>query len=301
MFTTGFKLYFGMGILFLLAAILYGWTSGGVDWGLFPSHMGTLYFALLGALTMGWRGGVGDHLGYGIFLAGAGACFGIGAMVVAFRDADAKAIAEVAGTPTAPQVRAPWTASLFAPLSAFGVALIVLGLVTTVVLIWAGFIVIGLAALEWVVQAWADRATGDYRVNWSLRNRIINPIEVPVVGALIIGFVVFGISRVLLALPKMASVWVTIGFAALVFVVAITLASVPHLTRALLAGVMVVGALAILVGGIIGASRGERQFEHHETPPPPTSVVSGKIPGGAINKGTIPPAGGSTTTAPHGG
>jgi hypothetical protein len=301
MFTTGFKLYFGMGILFLLAAILYGWTSGGVDWGLFPSHLGTLYFALLGALTMGWRGGVGDHLGYTVFLAGAGAAFGLGAMVVAFRDADAKAVAEVAGTATAPRVRPPSSPSLFAPLAAFGVALIVLGLVTTLILTWAGFVVIGLASLEWVVQAWAERATGDYRVNRALRNRVINPIEVPVAGALIIGFVVFGISRVLLTLPKVASVWVTIGFAALIFVTAIALASVPRLTKPLLASVMVVGALAILVGGVVSAGRGERQFEQHETPPTPTTVPGQIIPGGAVNKGTIPPAGGSTTTAPHGG
>jgi hypothetical protein len=301
MFTTGFKLYFGMGMLFLLAAILYGWTSGGVDWGLFPSHLGTFYFALLGALTLGWRGGVGDHVGYVVLVAGAAASFGVGAMVVAFRDSDARAVAEVAGTAAAPQVRTPYTPSLFAPIAALGVAMVVLGLVTTRILLWAGFIVIGLAALEWVVQAWADRATGDYRVNHALRNRVINPIEVPVVGVLIIGFVVFGVSRVLLTLPKMASVWVTIGAAALIFVVAIALAAAPRLAKPVLATVLLLSAIAILTGGVIGAGRGEREFHPHEPTPAPTTVPGQQIPGGATNKGTIPPPGEGPTTSPHGG
>ena len=104
MLTTGFKLYFGFGIVLLLAAVFYGWTSGGVDWSLFPGDIGTLYFAVQGALTMGWRGAVGDHLGYVVLLSGALAAFTIGGFMVAFRDNDSTAVAEVAGTEQA------WTA-----------------------------------------------------------------------------------------------------------------------------------------------------------------------------------------------
>ena len=90
MITTGAKFYFGLGFLLLVAAVLYGWTSGGVDWGLFPGHLGDLYFEMLGALTLGYKGAVGDHLGFGVLLGGAAASTTIGSFMVAFRDADDK-------------------------------------------------------------------------------------------------------------------------------------------------------------------------------------------------------------------
>src|ERR1043166_8654859 len=102
MFTPGFKFYAGIGVFFLVATALYGWTSGGVDWGLFPSHLGPLYYAVQGAITAGWRGGIGDHVGYVVLLAAALTSFMVAGVIVAFRDADAEALAAVAGTPRAP-------------------------------------------------------------------------------------------------------------------------------------------------------------------------------------------------------
>ena len=153
MFTPGFKLYAGVGALFLLAAVLYAWTSGGVDWGLFPDNLGTLYYAVQGAVTAGWRGGVGDHLGYVVLLTGAGCAFTLGCVLVAFRDTDAKALAEVGGHqpgPPLPRPRARRASSRRSPRSAW--PLLVLGLVTTQLLWWAGLLVLGLAALEWTVR-----------------------------------------------------------------------------------------------------------------------------------------------------
>ena len=68
MLTSGSKFFFGFGALLIVAAVLYGWTSGGVDWSLFPGDLGEMYFALMGAITAGYRGGVGDHLGYTILV-----------------------------------------------------------------------------------------------------------------------------------------------------------------------------------------------------------------------------------------
>ena len=118
MITTGAKFYFGLGFLLLVAAVLYGWTSGGVDWGLFPGHMGDLYFQLLGALTMGYKGGVGDHVGYGILLGGSAVSTTMGAFMIAFRDSEAKAVAEVAGLPDAPPLIVIFGASRAASMSA---------------------------------------------------------------------------------------------------------------------------------------------------------------------------------------
>ena len=54
MFTTGSKWFFGLGLVSLVLAAAYGWTTGGSG---------------LGPLTVGYKGGVGDHLGYGLLLA----------------------------------------------------------------------------------------------------------------------------------------------------------------------------------------------------------------------------------------
>ena len=45
-------------------------------------------------------------------------------------------------------------------------------------------LVLGAVAIEWTMQAWSDRATGDPAVNREIRNRVMLPIEVPVAGAL---------------------------------------------------------------------------------------------------------------------
>ena len=57
----------------------------------------------------------------------------------------------------------------------------------------------------------------------------------------------------------------TIGFAALVFLVAVILAAVPHLARTIIGIVVGFAIVAVLVGGIIGAANGERHFEEHPT------------------------------------
>ena len=50
---------------------------------------------------------------------------------------------------------------------------------------FAGLVVL----LEWMVSAWADRASGDEAANRRIRNRIMYPLEIPVFGA--IGMVLF--------------------------------------------------------------------------------------------------------------
>ncbi|MPY92277.1 MAG: hypothetical protein GEV08_04170 [Acidimicrobiia bacterium] len=264
MFTTGSKFCFGAGALLLVLAVLYGWTSGGVDWGLFPGALGDLYFQLLGALTFGWRGAVGDHLGYSLLVGGGLALFGVGGVLVAFRDADAEAIAEVARLPQAPVYRLPFSANYWAPVGAFALAITVLGLATSEALFFVGIALLLFTALEWAMQAWADRATGDPAQNARLRSRIMNPIEVPVVGALAVALVAVGMSRVMLAVSQLEAVWFLIGVAAAVFLVGVLVAAVPGATRGVLAAVVVVGALAVLGGGIGAAAVGEREFEHHE-------------------------------------
>lgn len=288
MFTTGFKFYFGLGFTLLAMAILYGWTSGGVDWALFPGHMGDLYFAMLGALTLGYKGAVGDHFGYGVLLGGATVAFTFGGLMVAFRDSDAKAVAEVAGTAQAPRLQPVATANYWGPLSAFSVALMALGIAVSGWFVLAGAGLLTLIAVEWAMSAWADRATGSPALNAQLRARIMNPLEIPIAGVLVVGFIGVGISRVYLAAPKLGATWLSIGIATLIFLTAILIALVPKATKNVLVGVVVLGALAVLAGGIIGAAVGEREFEHHETEHEEVHETPGETPTTAeLPKGAI--------------
>lgn len=264
MFTTGFKFYFGFGLFLLMAAVLYGWGSGGVDFGLFPGKMGPLYFALLGALTMGYKGAIGDHFGYALLLGGAACAFVAGGVLVAFRDADAKSLAEVAGTAEAPALRPAGTSNYWAPIAAFGVGVIAVGLASTGWLVIAGVAVLGFVALEWTMQAWADRSTGDHRLNAQLRSKVMGPIEVPVIGVLVAGFVALGISRVYLAVPKVGATWLSLAIAAAIFLVAIVVAMAPRITKNLLAGIVVAAGVAVLAAGVSGVAVGQREI-HDES------------------------------------
>lgn len=293
MITTGAKFYFGLGFLLLVGAVLYGWTSGGVDWGLFPGHMGDMYFQLLGALTMGYKGAVGDHVGYGVLLGGSAVATTMGAFMVAFRDADAKAVAEVAGLPEAPPLQPVATSNVWAPIAAFAAAITAIGLATSGWFVIAGLALLAVAALEWTMYAWADRTTGDWRLNAALRDKLMNPIEVPLFGVIVAGFVALGISRVFLSVPKLSATWLFIGIAALIFLTAIVMSFAPKASKNVLVTVIVVGALAVLAGGIVGAAAGPREF-HDETE---EVTVEGKATYGPRVYGTTTTTGAAEETA----
>ena len=135
-------------------------------------------------------------------------------------------------------------------------------------------------------------------LNAALRNKLMNPIEVPLFGVLVAGFVALGISRVFLAVPKVSASWIFIGVAATIFVVAILLSLVPKLSRGLLLGVVVVGAVAVLVGGIAGVTNGPREF--HDETEEFTVEGEGSRGGGVVYRTTSTVAGGTAKAETHG-
>ena len=82
MLTTGFKLWFGLCMAAVMAAVFAGYTSGGTE---------------TGPVSVGWKGGIGNHVSYIIILSAAAGLALVGLIAVAFRDADAEAQAEVLG------------------------------------------------------------------------------------------------------------------------------------------------------------------------------------------------------------
>jgi hypothetical protein len=262
MLTPGFRLFFGFAAAGLIAAVLYGVASGGTDPNAGVDYLGFIDSeAWLGALSLGWKGGVGDHIGYLVLVLFAATSAFLGLTLVAYRDADPEAVAQLNGGELPPSQR-PTVASYWPMIAAFGAGVVILGLVLHAAIFVAGLLVLAIAGFEWMMSAWADRATGDPAANVELRNRIMKPIEVPVIGALGVGAVALGLSRVLLAVSRSAAIWVAVGVMVVIFAVAVLLATAPAVSKNLVAAVIVLGGVALLAGGVTAAAIGEREFHH---------------------------------------
>lgn len=248
MFTTGLKLFLGLTVAGLVGAIVYGYSSGGTG---------------LGPVILGWEGGVGDHVGYSIFL---GLAVGAGLMATfsaVFRDADAEAVASYLGVARAPVGQVPTGASYWPLAAALGAGVVVVGLVAGAAVFIAGLVVLALVAIEWTMSAWADRATGDPEVNRELRDRVMRPFEVPVLGFIGAGVIVLAMSRIFLNVSKTGAVVAAGVLATLFFCVAIFLAIRPKFPRHLGAAIVGLGLVGVLVWGIVSAAAGQREFEEH--------------------------------------
>lgn len=247
MIPTGSKFFYGLAALLAVAAVAYGYSSGGGG---------------LGPISLGYKGGVGEHLGYGILAFASIASLFAGLCSNAFRDADPEPTAALLGTDALPAAT-PTGTSFWPIVGAFGVVLTVVGAVLNNVFFVSGLIVLGAVAIEWTMQAWSDRATGDPAVNREIRRRIMFPIEAPLAGALAIAVVVLGYSRVFLAVSQLGAVWIALAIAATIFAIGTALSLRPRIRTDLVAGLLAGGAVVTVGLGIFGAVTGEREFERH--------------------------------------
>ena len=248
MVTTASKLFLGAALAALVAAFTFGWGTGG---------------GLAGVLTFGLRGGVGDLAGFTVLVMAASVLAVLGTVTSVLRDADPEVQAAVARLETAPTVAAPSHGSYWPVLGALCAVLAIVGIVASPVLFVIALLGAFLVTLEWMVQAWSERATGDPEVNQQIRNRLMYPIEIPVAGALIILVLVVSFSRIFLALDKNATSIIAILIGALITAGAFTIAYRPKLSKDAIAGVLVVGALVAVGAGIAAAANGPREFEVH--------------------------------------
>lgn len=254
MFTPGFKFFFGFALFALAAAWIYGFASGGDQ--AFLEH-------LLGPLTFGWKGGVGEHFGYTVLVSTAAVSGFIGCLLVAFRDADPEALAGALETESAPLTQSPADASYWPLVSAFSLVILTVGFAVDSSMVLIGGTLLLITVVEWTVKAWSERATGDPATNRDIRNRLMYPLEIPVAGFLCVATIFLGVSRVLLAVDKTAAVIIGGVVAVLIFGAAIAIAEAPRMRRGILTAIFVLFGLAIIGGGIATAVIGERDFEEH--------------------------------------
>jgi hypothetical protein len=229
MLTTGAKLYLGLAALAAVALGVLGWATG---W------------------EMQATVGVGSVLVVLLFLAG---------LLLYVRDANVFALPAADETPPPRPRHAAWGMA-----AGFGAALAAIGLGLDTRLFIVGMVVVGLAALEWVVQSWADRASADPVYNDRVRGRLMHPLEFPVAGLLGGGLIVFGFSRVMVALSKEGALVAFGVLGVIVMGIAVILGTRPRVSRAVVGGVLSVSAVVALAAGIAGIGAGERTFHPHE-------------------------------------
>jgi len=283
MITTGSKTFFGLGFAALFLALVYGVITNGVGAGGAVAGISGngAVDALLGPLTIGYKGGVGEHIGYAMLLGFALANIGFGTATSYFRDADAEALAQLGGTDTPPIVLGPGP-NAWPFVTAVGAGIVVLGLATSSVLFVIGVIMIVVAGVEWTIAAWADAASGDPEVNRIIRSRLMLPLEAVGGSLLLIGFVIFSVSRAFIAFPGMAAVWIALVMGGVVFGGALVIGSRPHLKRSLVLGILVATAVGTLAVGIIGGVKGAPHHGEGEKKESGAAALVNGLPGAGV-------------------
>ena len=247
MLTTGFKLWFGLFLAAVFAAVFAGYTSGATE---------------TGPISLGWKGGVGNHVSYTILVFSAGVLALFGLVAVAFRDADAEAQAEVLGFEDAPEAQIEVGNSLWPIFGALGVGSIGVGLVVHPAIFVIGLCIVAAIAVEWTMTNWSEKVSGDHAVNTAARENLMRPIEIPVLGTIGVGVLVLAVSRLLLASSVTGAVWVATVVGLVIFGAAILISQRPELPRVAVRGILFAGCVAILGLGIVTAVSGEREFHH---------------------------------------
>lgn len=262
MITPGARLFFGFALVGLIATIVYGLSTGEATSG---DYLGLVDAAAWrGVISLGWSGGIGDHVGYFTLAGFTAVCGFTGGVLVAFRDADAEAVAQLTPTGEVPLPQTQTAPAYWPAAAAVGVGVLIVGLVAHEAFVVVGLIILGVVAIEWGISAWADRATGDPAANKTIRDRFMQPIEIPVIAGAGAVIMVLGISRVLLSVSEFSAIWVATAVAVAIIGVAIVFLLVPKASPSVVAGILVVLAIAVIAGGIITAAIGQRDIEEHE-------------------------------------
>jgi hypothetical protein len=236
MFTTGSKLFFGATALSVAGAVVFAASNGG------PSGiMGTVGLLSL-AVVFGFLGGIN----------------------FANRDGNVPSM-EQGAEYTSAAAQPPVGRSMWPLVAALGVAGLVIGTVSKPVVFKVAVVAVLAAAVEWMVQGWSERASGDAGYNASVRKRLLHPLEFPILGAVGLAAVVYSFSRIMLSVDKESTVWVFLIVGALIAVGGFVFAGKRQISKSTVAGICAIGAVALLGTGVASAVKGQRHIEAHPT------------------------------------
>ena len=245
MLTKGTKFWLGLCLAAMVAAAFAGYTTGGDE---------------TGPLTLGWKGAVGNHIVYGTLMMMSAASGLLAMFASAFRDADTDAVAQLLDSGEVPDAQINVGPSLWPVLGAAGFAVMMLGLVLHPAVFVAGLLIVAAMGIEWTMTNWSEKLTGDPVHNREMRENLLRPIEIPLLSLVGIGVLVLAVSRILLASSVNGAVIVATVVGVGIFALAFFISARPAIPRGVLQSILALGFVAIIVGGIVAAANGEREF-----------------------------------------
>ena len=151
-------------------------------------------------------------------------------------------------------------------IAAVGVAGLAVGAVSKPVVFLVSLVVLLAAIVEWMVQAWSERASDDTGYNAAIRGRLLHPLEFPVLATLGLGALIYGFSRIMLSASKDAGRWIFIAVGALFLAGAVVVAIYRGAAKRTIAGVSALAAFAVVGVGVASAVQGQREIEAHPAP-----------------------------------
>ena len=278
MINTGSRTYFGLAVGAFISALLYGLITNTMDVGVWTTLSGSGGVdAILGPLTFGYKGGVGDHFGYAALMGFAGLSVGLGAVTTAFRDGDAESIEQVEASDQAFADQPPMSVVPWPALFALAIGIGVVGLSFSPFMFGLGIFIAVLVGAEWTLTVWSERTSSDLEVNKAVRGRVIWPLEVPVGVAAGLAVIVFSMSRLFLATAGLGAAIIAGALALVVLSMAFVLSARPSINRGLvLAVVLVFGVIVIGAGIWGGVADNNKDHNSEEGAASSTAVVGGQ-------------------------
>lgn len=235
MFTTGSKLLIGSAAASALFAVVYGVAQDGAlgTIGLISAAVALAGLAGLNAYVSDSNVSAMDHESF-----------------------ESSAAAQATARP-----------SLWPLLVAIGATSVTLGLVTTSAFFVVGIAIIIAGAIEWLVQGWSERASADAGYNDDARHLMVDPLEMPVAGAIAAAVVVYSFSRIMLGLPSKSATVIAFSIAAAVVLAVGSFVVVKRgASKVSLTGAFSVAAVALIGAGTFAGLNGERDIHpHHST------------------------------------
>lgn len=149
--------------------------------------------------------------------------------------------------------------SMWPLVGAAGALLTLVGSITTPLYFILGLVVLAATLVEWVVQAWADRASSDPSYNAAVRKKILHPIEFPVLAAVGLGVIILSFAEIMLAIERSAGAVMFIVISSWVLAVGVVIAVRPNLRRGIVTVIAVIGSVAVVAGGLLGNASGMRE------------------------------------------
>jgi hypothetical protein len=234
MFTTGSKLFLGATVLSVAGAVVFGASTGGP-----AGVLGTIGLLSL-AVVFGFLAGINLYT----------------------RDGNVASL-EPGVEHTCAAAQPPVGRSLWPIVGAVGLGGLAVGAVSRPVVFKVSLIVLLATVVEWMIQGWSERASADRTYNEGVRRRLLHPLEFPIVGALVGAAVVYAFSRIMLSISKDTGRWVFIIIGAVIVTIGFMFAAKRGVSKGTAAGIVAVGALALVGVGVASAVSGQRPIEPH--------------------------------------